>query len=150
MFFCDWLSHSGHWHNICKISGKIYFTHEVLIIAQLKQCRKGCFYNFCYLFRYIIHSLISLNSRRHSLLLRAFSVIKFVFRSNKWSMATLCILDSSLVSPWIFIVLFSNLLVFSLIEKEKKRLWLARTLKLVDFIFSRQTGFSTSSVLVLI
>ena len=65
-------------------------------------------------------------------------------------MVTLCILDSLLVSPGIFIMLFSNHLGFSLIEKEKKRLWLARTLKVVDFIFSRQTGFSTASVLVLI
>ena len=37
-------------------------------------------------------------------------------------MVTLCILDSLLVSPGIFIMLFSNHLGFSLIEKEKKRL----------------------------
>ena len=56
-----------------------------------------------------MHGPIRLNSMRHSLLLRAVSLIKFMFRSNKWSMATLCILESLLVSPWIFIVLFSVL-----------------------------------------
>ena len=75
---------------------------------MLQQDRKGCFYNFCYLFRYILHSLKRLNDRRHSLLLRAFSAINFILSSNKCSIATLCILDSLFGFPWIFIALFST------------------------------------------
>ena len=76
---------------------------------MLKQDRKGCFYNVCYLFRYILHSLKRLNDRHHwSLLLRAFSTINFMFSSNKCSMATLCILDSLFGFPLIFIALIST------------------------------------------
>ena len=54
-----------------------------------------------------MHSLKRLNSRCHSLLLRAFSAINFMFKSNKYLMATF-FGDSFFGFPWIFIVLFST------------------------------------------
>ena len=54
-----------------------------------------------------MHSLKRLNSRCYSLLLRAFSAINFMFKSNKCLMATF-FGDSFFGFPWIFIVLFST------------------------------------------
>ena len=54
-----------------------------------------------------MHSLKRLNYRCHSLLLRAFSAINFMFKSNKYLMATF-FGDSFFGFPWIFIVLFST------------------------------------------
>ena len=55
------------------------------------------------------------------------------------------------VSPWIFIVLFSTFPAEALAESHQAfEVIGAQTFELVNLIFSRQTGFSTTSILVLI